>query len=119
MYEDWINVEARLQRGPSSLCSGNTDWNIRGFHRSGITGGGRGTVGWQPEAHMQTVTGDDWIKAPHEATGSALAALKSAAATSQVAFSSAMNSEFGSTWWDQVKASGGDVAMRIDALAML
>ena len=102
-------------RGPSTLCSGDDYTNVYGWHMGSVNGGPRKLIGWKPQVHHGNDSHDS--TAPHEATGSALAALQSAAAASQIAFAQAMAAEFGSTWWNG-GASAYVVDMRADLLAM-
>ena len=108
-------LHARIFRGPSFLCRGENVVNDGGWHISGLPGGGRGVVGWQPEIHLGSANVN--AKAPHEATGSNLTALKSAAGVSAVAFASAVRAEWGDTFADAVAPCMG--AMREDALAWI
>lgn len=108
-------LHARTFRGPSTRCSGENVVNSGGWHVSGLPGGGRGVVGWQPEVHLGSAQVN--AKAPHEATGTALAALKSAAAVSAPAFASAVEAEWGSTFATAV--SPCMAALRADVLALV
>ena len=104
----------RTQRGAALGLHGDVVTNSGGWHLSGLTGGGRGLVGWKPDVHR----GDLNIQAtaPHEATGSALSALRAAAGVSSPAFASAMAAEFGQSFVASVSAVLPD--LRADLLAM-
>lgn len=105
----------RTARGARLGLHGDVDPNNYGWHISGLTGGGRGVVGWKPEVHYGAAQVN--AKAPHEATGAALAALKSAAGVSAVAFASAVRAEWGDEFADAVAPCMA--ALRADVLAMV
>lgn len=91
------SLHARVFRAHTThLCRGENVVNDLGWHRSGLTGGGRGMVGWQPKVHHGALGID--VTADHEATGSALSALKTAAQAGVAQFAAAMSAEFGATF---------------------
>ena len=103
----------RTARGARLGLHGENVVNSGGWHVSGLTGGGRGVVGWKPEVHYGAAQVN--VTADHEATGAALAALKSAAGVSLVAFGSAVRAEWGDTFADTVQPCMA--ALRADVLA--
>ena len=103
----------RVARGARLGLHGENVVNSGGWHVSGLTGGGRGVVGWKPEVHYGAAQVQ--ATAPHEATGSNLTALKSAAGVSAVAFASAVRAEWGDDFADAVAPCMA--ALRADVLA--
>jgi len=102
------------ERRPSTLCSGDDSVNLYGWHMGG--GSPRTLKGWRPKVHHGNDGHDS--EAPHEAVGSALATLRSAATQGAVPFAAAMLAEFGSTWWTTQGASAYAAVLRADLLAM-
>ena len=113
MRDLWFPLTAREL---SSLCNGDEYTNVEGWHR-GSTGGARKVIGWRPKVHRGNLLPVIDVEAPHEATGNALATLRTAAQTSLPAFGSAVRAEWGDAFADAVAPVLTD--LRTDALALL